>query len=145
MAICPHKQDYCDKCAKFNAKVHAKRTTLNWIRQSGSASVEDQQQLEKEIQDLKGLHEDHRKISQLSDEDHVTLIMQRKEQMEKINILAEKSNWLAWGTCSQCWLSNVETTTQLGTCTPIRINLLSPKIEFFLILSLNLCKIMNYY
>ena len=38
------------------------------------------------------MHEDHRKVSQLSDEDHVTLTMQRKEQMEKINILAEKSN-----------------------------------------------------
>ena len=29
VAICPHKQDYRDKCAKFNAEVHAKRTTLN--------------------------------------------------------------------------------------------------------------------
>ena len=45
MAICPCKQDYCDTCAKFNAEVHAKHTTLSRIRQSGSASVEDQQQL----------------------------------------------------------------------------------------------------
>ena len=54
--------------------------------------MEDQQQLEKDIQDLEGLHEDHRKKAQLSHEDHVTLTKQCKEQIEKINTLAEKSN-----------------------------------------------------
>ena len=34
---------------KFNAEVHAKHTTLNG---SGSASVEDQQQLQKHVKDL---------------------------------------------------------------------------------------------
>ena len=48
VAICPHKQDYCDSCAKFDNQVHAKRTTLNRIRQSGSADRDEQQQIEKD-------------------------------------------------------------------------------------------------
>ena len=51
LAICPHKQDFCDTCSKFNADIHSKRTTLNRLRQSGAVSVEQQQALESNIKD----------------------------------------------------------------------------------------------
>jgi len=40
VTICLHKQDYCDTCAKHDTDIHTQQTTLNRIRQSGSASVE---------------------------------------------------------------------------------------------------------
>lgn len=46
LAICLHKQDYCDTCAKYQVDVHAKQTTLNRLRQTGSVSEEDQRELE---------------------------------------------------------------------------------------------------
>ena len=52
--------------------------------------MEDQQQLEKEIKDLEGSYEDGK--DQLSHEDHITLTKRCKDQMEKINTLAEKTN-----------------------------------------------------
>ena len=48
-AICPHKLDYCDTCSKVNAQIKANQTTLNRIRQSGSASENEQKHLEDEI------------------------------------------------------------------------------------------------
>ena len=92
VAICPHKQDYCDTCSKLNAQVHSKRTTLNRIRQSGSASVEDQQDLEAEIKELECQHETHRKEAQLCHEDHIKLIKRCKEQMEKISTLQQNTS-----------------------------------------------------
>ena len=79
-------------CSKLNAQVHSKRTTLNRIRQSGSASVEDQQDLEAEIKELECQHETHRKEAQLSHEDHIKLTKRCKEQMEKISTLQQNTS-----------------------------------------------------
>ena len=38
LAICPHKQDYCDTCSKFDADILLKRMTLNRLKQSGAGS-----------------------------------------------------------------------------------------------------------
>lgn len=93
LAICPQKQDYCDSCAKFSTQTHAKRTTLNRIQQSGSASIEQQQDLEKEVKELEGQHEEHRKKAELSHEDYIQVTKQCKDQMEKNNTLqASTSN-----------------------------------------------------
>ena len=70
LAVCPQKQEYYNSCAKFSTQIHAKRTTLNHIRQSGSASIEQQQDLEKEVKELESQHEDHRK-KELSHEDYI--------------------------------------------------------------------------
>lgn len=59
IAISHHKQDHCDTCSKLNAQVYSKRTSLNGIRQSGSASVGDQQDLEAEIKELERQHTKH--------------------------------------------------------------------------------------
>ena len=64
VTFCPHKQD-CDTCAKLNVAIHAITTTLNRIRQSGAASVEDQQALEVEIKALQTSHQEHRTKAQL--------------------------------------------------------------------------------
>ena len=90
LAICPHKQDYCDKCAAYNASIHANQTTLNRIRQSGSASVEEQKKLEDEIEDLERSRNEHRTEAQLSHEDYVALTKRCKDEMVKIKTLEEK-------------------------------------------------------
>ena len=71
MAICPHKQDYCDTCAKHNTDIHTQQTTLNRIRQSGSASVEDQLSIEAEIKRLEDSLEEHRTRARLSHEHYI--------------------------------------------------------------------------
>ena len=60
VAICPRKQDYYDTCAKHNANICAKQTTLNQLRQSGAASVQEQQQCEADIIALEESIEQHR-------------------------------------------------------------------------------------
>ena len=51
-AISPHKLDYCDTCAKVKEKIRAAQTTLSRIRQSGSASTAEQNDLETRISSL---------------------------------------------------------------------------------------------
>ena len=89
VAICPHKQDYCDFCAKNNASIHAKRTTLNRIRQSGSASTEDQKKLEDDIAALERELEEHRTKARLSHEKYIEITKQCSEQLEKIKALEQ--------------------------------------------------------
>ena len=48
-SIYPHKLDYCDTCAKLSEKIRASQTTLNRIRQVGSADREDQVAIETTI------------------------------------------------------------------------------------------------
>ena len=46
MAICPHKLDYCDTCARLKEKLLTNQTKLNRIKQTGSLPVEEIQSLE---------------------------------------------------------------------------------------------------
>ena len=71
VAICPHKQDYCDTCAKHNTDIHTQQTTLNQIRQSGSASVKDQLSIEAEIKCLGDSLEEHHMRARLSHEHYI--------------------------------------------------------------------------
>ena len=50
-SIYPHKVDYCDTCAKLSETIRASQTTLNRIRQVGSAEWEDQVAIETTIAD----------------------------------------------------------------------------------------------
>ena len=83
VAICPQKQDYCDTCATFNNKVHAKQTTLNRIRQTGLATGECQKDLENELAGLKTAHEMHQKEAELSHADYIKLIKRCKRGNDK--------------------------------------------------------------
>ena len=47
IAIYPHQSDYCDYCSKVKNKIQAFQQRINRVRQGGSTSVEDIQQLEK--------------------------------------------------------------------------------------------------
>ena len=84
MAICPHKQDYCDTCAQSNTDIHTQQTTLNRIRQSGSASVEDQLSIEAEIKCLEDSLEEHRTRARLSHEHYIEQTKLCEESMKKI-------------------------------------------------------------
>ena len=66
LAICPHKLDYCDTCAKCTEQIRAKQTTLNRIRQSGSAAEEDQIKIQEEISKLNTVLSIHREHAQKS-------------------------------------------------------------------------------
>lgn len=65
--LCPHKVDYCDTCAKQNAEVRAKQTTLNRLQQAAASSPEELKRLEDEIKAIRQSHEIHRKEA---DESH---------------------------------------------------------------------------
>ena len=82
MAICPHKQDYCDTCAQSNTDIHTQQTTLNRIRQSGSASVEDQLSIEAEIKCLEDSLEEHRTRARLSHEHYIEQTKLCEESMK---------------------------------------------------------------
>lgn len=91
VAICPHMQDYCDRCATYNTMLRVNQTTLNRIRQSGSASVEEQKKLEDEIGALESSRNEHCTEAQRSHEDYVALT-RCKDEMVKIKALEEKSD-----------------------------------------------------
>ena len=48
-SIYPQKLDHCDYCAKKKEMLRRNQTTLNRIRQTGSASEEEQKKIEGEI------------------------------------------------------------------------------------------------
>lgn len=62
-SIYPHKLDFCDTCAKIIERQRACRTTLNRIRQSGSAEEQDQITIEAEIAELTKKLEIHKTIT----------------------------------------------------------------------------------
>ena len=59
-SIYPHKLDYCDTCAKLSEKIRASQTTLNRIRQVGSADRENQLAIETSIADFTKQLENHK-------------------------------------------------------------------------------------
>ena len=91
VGICPHKQDYCDTCSKLKADIHAKQTTLNRRRQTGDATVEEQQFIESEIRKCEALLENHRDQARLSHEYYIEVTRRCKQEMEKITALEENS------------------------------------------------------
>lgn len=92
VATSPRQKDYRDTCAGYNVRIQSKQTTLNHIRQTGSSSALEQQQLQEEMKTLRDSLEDHRKKAQRSHEDYISLTERCKKEMEKINTLDEKTD-----------------------------------------------------
>ena len=69
-AIYPHKFDDYDFCAAKNETLSRQRTTLNRIRQSGSASMEEQQAIESTISDLQEDLKEHKLEAARSSENY---------------------------------------------------------------------------
>ena len=65
-AIYPHQSDYCDFCSKVKNEIQAFQQRINRVRQGGSISVEDIQQLEKKKEDLERNLQEHRKVARES-------------------------------------------------------------------------------
>ena len=70
-SIYPHKLDYCDFCAKKKEKLRRNQTTLNRIRQTGSADGEEQKRIEAEITALTEELEKHREDAKKSHEYYI--------------------------------------------------------------------------
>lgn len=92
VAICPHKQDYCDTCSKTQVSLKAKQTTLNCSQQSGSASTADIKAIEKDIELLQAEDKLHRKEAQESHKYHLEYIEKCKRDVKKIHELEKVVN-----------------------------------------------------
>lgn len=73
--IYPHKKDYCDACAQIKADMKAKQTALNRIRQSGSATEQDQRELETAISTLENQLEEHKSEALSSQQNLMKLLI----------------------------------------------------------------------
>ena len=91
VAICPHKLDYCDTCAKFNEDIHANQTTLNRLKQTGSSSEEELKSLESDIQELQSAREVHKQTAQNSHKYHLDMVKRCSTQWEQIQELQGQS------------------------------------------------------
>ena len=66
VATCPHLEDYCDACSKFQNLINSKQTTINRVQQSAQGLSEDIQKLRDEPQQLRSDDENHRLKAQQS-------------------------------------------------------------------------------
>ena len=90
VAICPHKLDYCDTCAKKNEEIHAKQTTINRLKQTGKASSEDIQSIEDEIKGVKTSLEEHKQTAARSHQYHKEMVERCEKQWKEIKELEDK-------------------------------------------------------
>ena len=88
VAIRLHKLDYCDTCAKKNEEIHAKQTTINRMKQTGTSSV-DIQALEEEITGLRASLEEHKQTATKSHQYHKERC---EKQWKEITKLEQKQN-----------------------------------------------------
>ena len=84
LTICPHKLDYCDLCTKLKEEIRAKQTTLNRIRQSGSATEEEQAKLLEEIAQLNKNLDAHKEHAQKSHTYYHEVVQRSFKEMENI-------------------------------------------------------------
>lgn len=68
----PHRQDYCDTCAQKNEAIRAKQTTLNRLRQTGSAVEQEQKEVEEQISTLCAELDTHKQTALKSHDYHLT-------------------------------------------------------------------------
>ena len=100
--LCPHKVDYCDTCAKQNAEVRAKQTTLNRLQQAAASSPEELKRLEDEIKAIRQSHEIHRKEPDESHQYYTEITKKCSENGKEllnwrgnqICLLTNLTNWL---------------------------------------------------
>ena len=89
VAICPHKLDYCDSCARLKEKMRANRATLNRLQQSGSSSSEQLQSLEMQIEASRQELETHKQEAAKSHEYYKEMVDRCSKQWKKIKELEE--------------------------------------------------------
>ena len=66
MAICPHKLDYCDTCAKYREDLRTEQTRLNRLKQTESFSEDEVRLLETSIDELNSALAEHKQTAQKS-------------------------------------------------------------------------------
>ena len=91
VAICPHREDYCDTCSKHKISINAKQTTINRLKQASNSEPEEIKKLEAELVDLKEDHEQHRQRAQKAHECYVKETASCASRWKQINELDEKT------------------------------------------------------
>ena len=91
VAICPHREDYCDTCSKHNVEVHAKQTTINRLRQASNSEPDEIKKLEDELATLKEAHENHRQKAQKAHQYYTDTTASCALEWKKIKDLEEKA------------------------------------------------------
>ena len=89
-AICPHKQDYCDTCAKANETIRSKQTTLNRLIQAAASTPEELKELESELSSCKDNLEKHREEANKSHDYFVEVTQKCTTQFKRIAELETK-------------------------------------------------------
>ena len=87
----PHKSDYCDFCARKHEEIRRQQTTLNRIRQSGSAEVETQKRIEENIAELQELLKKHKQEAAKSLAQYQDMTSRCQSQWKDIMLLETKS------------------------------------------------------
>ena len=82
VAIYPHQADYCDTCARIKESVNGMQTTLKRKRQTGSATEEEQKQIEANISSAEGQLATHRQYAAKSREFYTEMTIRCKEQWQ---------------------------------------------------------------
>ena len=90
--IYPHKLDYCDFCAKKKELIQSKQTTLNRIRQTGSAELDQQKSLEDELTLLNTENQTHCEHDRKSHEFYIEMTSRCKWDWESIQTLEAKED-----------------------------------------------------
>ena len=90
VAICPHREDYCDTCSKSKIKIHSKQTTINRLLHSCNASPEEIENLQDELKDLKQAHEDHKDEAEKSHSYYIKVTNQCATEWEEVVLLEKK-------------------------------------------------------
>ena len=88
--ICPHKQDYCDTCAKANETIRSKQTTLNRLIQAAASTPEELKELESELPSCKDNLEKHREEANKSHDYFVEVTQKCTTQFKRIAELEAK-------------------------------------------------------
>ena len=91
VAICPHREDYCDTCSKHKISINAKQTTINRLKQASNSEPEELQKLEAELVDLKEEQERHRQTAQKAHEYYVEETARCAFRWKQIKELEEKT------------------------------------------------------
>lgn len=90
VGISPHQEDYCDSCSKFKEEIRAKQTTINCLRQSASADLDEIKKIKDGISALNQDLEQHRWISQESHKYFVDVIKKYATEWAGISEIEQK-------------------------------------------------------
>ena len=83
VAICPHKLDYCDTCAKMSEDLRSKQTILKWLKQTGSVSEEEVHSSDNSIKELSLSLEEYKWPAQKSHKYHLEMVERCANQWKR--------------------------------------------------------------